>query len=162
MAVFWLRFLPPLRPFDFHSPAPPVWALAILIGLSIVPSLLPPRYFRPKPFERGRFYPLLGIRLFRHLAPDGDAINRRVRAIDPLYRVIRDRVALREHLDGTYANERWHLSFFIVGTFTQVFAAMSGQFVWATLLTITNTCFNLYPVMHQRYKRARARRVLKA
>lgn len=65
---------------------------------------------------------------------------------------------MRAHIGGTYANERWHLALFAGGLFTQAFAIASGQLGWALLLTLTNVAFNLYPVLHQRSKRARARR----
>jgi hypothetical protein len=158
MAVFWLRFLPPFRPYDFHTPPPRPLVLVVATLLCVVPFLLPVRFFRPRAFERGRFYRRLGVRAFRYLAPDGDWVGRRVRRLDPTYRAVGGRADVRAHIAGTYANERWHLAFFIGGLFTQVFALASGQVGWALLLTLTNVAFNLYPVLHQRYKRARARR----
>ena len=158
MAVFWLRFLPPFRPYDFHTPPPRPLVLVAAMLLCLVPFLLPARYFRPRAFERGRFYPRLGVRAFRYLAPDGDWVGRRVRRLDPAFRVVRSRADVRAHIAGTYANERWHLAFLIGGLFTQAFAVASGQLGWALLLTLANAAFNLYPVLHQRYKRARARR----
>jgi hypothetical protein len=158
MAVFWMRFLPPFRPYDLHTPPPRPLLLVLAVAASVLPFLLPVRLFRPRAFERGRFYQRLGLRAFRYLAPDGDWVMRRVRRIDPSYRAVRNRTDLRAHIAATYANERWHLAFFIGGLFTQVFAIFSGQIGWAVLLTLTNVAFNLYPVLHQRYKRARARR----
>ncbi len=157
MTIFWMRFFPPLRPFNFTIPVPATLPFLICIGLSLLPFVLPKAYFRPKSFERGKFYPRLGIRWFRYLAPDGEFINRRLRRIDPSYQVILNRAALRNHIQGTYSNERWHSAFFLAGLFTQIFALITGQYVWAILLTITNITFNLYPAMHQRYKRARLR-----
>ncbi len=158
MAVFWLRFLPPLRPYDFHTPPPRPLVLVLAALTCVVPFVLPARLFRPRAFERRDFYRRLGLHAFRYLAPDGDWVMRRVRRIDAGYRVIRSRGELRAHIAGTYPNERWHLAFFIAGLFTQVFAIASGQTGWAALLTLPNIAFNLYPVLHQRYKRARARR----
>lgn len=157
MAVFWMRFFPPLRPFNFIIPAPETLSFVICLGLSLLPFVLPQTYFRPKAFERGKFYPRLGIRWFRYLAPDGEFINRRLRRIDPSYQVVYNIATLRSHIQGTYSNERWHSAFFLGGLFTQIFALLTGQYIWALVLTITNIVFNLYPVMHQRYKRARLR-----
>jgi hypothetical protein len=39
-----------------------------------------------------------------------------------------------------------------------IFAVRIGEPVFAALIAILNVAFNLYPVMHQRYKRARVRR----
>jgi hypothetical protein len=160
MAIFWGRFFPPLRPFDFTARPPSAASVAICCAVSCLPFFLPRGYFRPRAFERGRFYPRLGLRLFRYVAPDGDFINRRLRRTDPSYRVVRNRGALREHIAGTYSNERWHLAFFLAGTFTALFAARIGEPVFAALLAILNVAFNLYPVLHQRYKRARLRTVM--
>jgi hypothetical protein len=159
MVIFWMRYFPPLRPFNFSTPAPSPLSLVICLAVCFVPFLLPPAYFRPRRFERGHFYLRLGIRLFRYLAPDGDFIMQRLRRIDPSYRIISNRATLQMHIRGTYMNERWHLALFLSGLFTQAFALISAQFVWATVLTVTNIVFNLYPVMHQRYKRARLRSI---
>lgn len=155
MAFYWLRFYPPLRPFAFETPFPPLPVFAAGCALSLIPFLLPQRYFDPCGFERGGFYPQLGIKWFRYMAPDGDLVNRLLRRIQPGYRVINNREALRKHIEGSWSNERWHLSFFIMGMLTSVHAFVTGQYVMGALLMVTNLCFNLFPVMHQRYKRAR-------
>ena len=156
--IYWMRFPRPLRPFAFEPhPAWPLVAGACAAAF-VVPFLLPAPYFRPRPFERGGLYPALGLRLFRHVAPDGEWINRRLRRLDPRYRVVRDRTTRAAHLAGTIANERWHTAWFLFGTGTQAFAAATGEIGWAVLLGVFNLVFNLYPVLHQRYKRARLRR----
>ncbi len=158
MAAFWLRFLPPFRPFDFHTPPPRPMLLAFAVLACVLPFVLPTPFFRLRAFERARLYRGLGLHAFRYLAPDGDWVTRRVRRLDPTYRVLRNRADLREHIARTYANERWHLAFLLAGLLTAGFAVTSGQNGWAALLTVTNVAFNLYPVLHQRYKRVRARR----
>jgi hypothetical protein len=158
MAVFWLRFLPPFRPYDFHTPPPQPLLLVLALLASVVPFLLPVRFFRPRAFEDRRFYQRLGLRAFRYLAPDGDWVTRRVRRLEPNYQVVNNRADVRAHIARSYEGERWHLAFFVGGLFTQVFAVASGLMGWAFLLTLMNVVFNLYPVLHQRYKRARARR----
>ncbi len=160
MAIFWGRFFPPLRPFAFTAAPPSAISVAICCALCCLPFFLPRGYFRPRDLERGRFYPLLGLRLFRHLAPDGDFIKSRLRRTDPSYQVVRNRAALREHIAGTYSNERWHLAFFLAGSFTVIFAASIGEAAFAALIAVFNVAFNLYPVFHQRYKRARLRRLV--
>src|SRR5262245_7584144 len=83
MAIFWGRFVTPLRPFDFHVAAPPLIGVLAALAVCALPAFLPPAWFRPRPFERGAFYPRLGLRLFRRLATDGDLVNRRLRRLDP-------------------------------------------------------------------------------
>jgi len=158
VSIYWLRFVPALRPFDFEAPGPPRWFLLICAAGLLVPHILPSAYFKPRAFERGGFYPALGLRWFRLVAPDGDWINRRLQRIDPSYRVIRDRRTRAEHLSGSVTNERWHTSWLILGLVTAGWALRTQQFGWAVAVTMFNVAFNLYPVLHQRYKRARVRR----
>lgn len=157
MAIFWGRFLTALRPFDFHVPAPPLRWLLPAVAVCLLPAILPAAWFRPRGFERGAFYPRLGLRLFRRFATDGDLVNRRLRRIDPAYRVVRDSRTRAEHLAGTIANERWHLGFALAGAATCGYAAATAQYGWVAVIGILNVIFNVYPVLHQRYKRARLR-----
>ena len=155
--AYWMRFLPPLRPFDFHAAAPPAWMLLAAAAVVALPAFLPQAWFVPRWFERGGFYPALGLRWFRAVAPDGDWINRRLRRLDPSYRVVRDRRTRAEHVAGSVVSERWHTSWLLLGLVTAGSAAATHQYGWAVVVTLFNVLFNLYPVMHQRYKRARLR-----
>jgi hypothetical protein len=162
MAQFWMRFFPPLRPFDFHAPAPH-WSL-LIAGLTFcaVPYALPAHWFQPLSFEKGPFYPRLGLRLFRLLAPDGDLAKRRLRKLDSGYRVIRNRSDLRKHIAEGISGERTHLAFLLAGFCTAAYAWRLGEAGIATALVLGNVVYNLYPVFHQRYKRVRAARSLRA
>jgi hypothetical protein len=157
VAVYWLRFVPAFRPFTFDIPVPPAWVLVACGGVTLLPAFLPRSYFRPRRFECGRFYPALGVRAFRAIATDGDWINRRLRRLDPAYRVVRDRRTLAGHIAGSITNERWHTAWLLLGLLTAASAVATGQHGWAAAITIFNVAFNLYPVWHQRYKRARLR-----
>lgn len=159
MAYYWVRFYPPLRPFHFEVPFPPAFVFLMGCAASCFPFFLPRAYFLPRGFEHGGFYRRLGLRWFRYFATDGDLINRTLRRIQPSYRVVHDRVSLQEHLEGTYSNERWHLALFVAGTLTVCHAIYSGQYVVGSLIFVTNVIFNLLPVLHQRYKRVRMRRL---
>jgi len=157
VATYWLRFVPAFRPFAFDVPAPGAWVLLVCVAALVLPALLPPGYFRPRPFERGGFYPALGLRAFRAIATDGDWINRRLRRLDPAYRVVRDRRTRAGHIAGSITGERWHTAFLLFGLVTTASALATGQHGWAIAITIFNVAFNLYPVWHQRYTRARLR-----
>ena len=158
VAFYWIRFLPSLRPLDFHVPAPSPWVLLMCAGVLLIPFVLPRSYFLPRVFERGRFYRSLGVRVFRVFATDGDLINSRLRQLDPGYRVVRDKEALAGHIAGTILNERWHTSWLLLGIITAASAVATRQYWWAVVVTAFNVAFNLFPVLHQRHKRARARR----
>jgi hypothetical protein len=157
VAMYWLRFVPAFRPFSFEASPPAPWLLLSCAGVLLLPALLPRAYFEPRAFERGGFYPALGLRWFRAVAPDGDWINRRLRRLDPTYRVIRDRRTRAAHIAGSITNERWHTSWLLLGLVTQASALHTRQYGWAVTVTVFNVAFNLYPVLHQRYKRARVR-----
>ena len=158
MAQFWMRFCPPLRPFAFDAPAPSWTALFVGTGICVAPLLLLPRsYFRPRGFERPQMYRAIGIRVFRYLAPDGDWVNGKVRRFDPGYRVIRTRNDIPAHIRGSNMGERMHLSLLIGGLITAWFSMTLGEPWFAGWITIGNVVFNLYPILHQRDKRARLR-----
>lgn len=159
MAYYWLRFYPPLRPLGFDVPFPPPFAFLAGCAASCFPYFLPQAYFTPRRFESGGFYPRLGLRWFRFFATDGELINRVLRRIQPSYRVVYNRASLRTHLEGTYPNERWHLAFFVAGTLTVCHAFSTAQYPVGLLIFATNAVFNLFPIMHQRYKRVRTRRL---
>jgi hypothetical protein len=157
LAVYWLRFVPAFRPFAFDVPTPRPEVFLACAAVLVVPFALPRGWFRPRPFERGGLYPALGLRLFRALATDGDWINGRLRRLDPTYRVVRDKRTRDAHLAGSILNERWHTAWLLLGLVTAASAVSTGQFGWAFAVTLFNVAFNLYPVLHQRYKRARLR-----
>lgn len=159
MAYYWLRFYPPLKPFDFGIPFPPAVVFLAGCAASCFTCFLPRSYFVPRKFESRRFYRTLGLRWFRYFATDGELVNRVLRRTQQSYRVVRDRVSLQTHLDGTYSNERWHLGFFVAGTLTVTHAFYTDQYIVGSLILVTNTIFNLFPVLHQRYKRVRTPRL---
>lgn len=156
-ALYWMRFLPPLRPFAFTVPTPAPWVWLACAGVLTLPALLPHAWFRTQPWERGGLYPALGLRGFRWIAPDGDWVARRLRRLDPTYRLIRDRRSRDAHIVESRRNEAWHLSWGLLGVVTSIHASSTGQTGWAALIAGLNLMFNVYPVLHQRYKRARMR-----
>jgi hypothetical protein len=156
-AASWMRFLPPLRPRDLTVPDGCGLVFALAVVLFLTPFLLPIGWFRPRAFERGRLYPALGLRLFRFLATDGDWVLSRLRRHDAGYRIVRDRASRAEHIAGSISNERWHTAWFLFGAVTHTFAFATGAFGWGIATALLNVVFNLAPVLHQRYKRARLR-----
>jgi hypothetical protein len=158
MSQFWMRFFPPLRPFDFHAAAPPwsFWILALLCCTT--PFAVPRHWFRPLWFENRKLYERLGIRLFRQAAPDGDWVNRSLRGRNAGYRFIRHRTDLDQHLIEGIAGERTHIAFLSGGLLTTAYAWSLGESVSAIALSVGNVAFNLFPVLLQRYKRVRTSR----
>jgi hypothetical protein len=157
VTAYWMRFVPWFRPFDFEVPAPGPGLLLTCAAALAVPFILPRGWFTPRRIERRGLYHALGLRQFRAVATDGDWINSRLRRLDPTYRVIRDRRTRDAHIAGTILNERWHTSWLFLGLVTAGSAIATRQYGWAVTITVFNAAFNLYPVFHQRYKRARLR-----
>jgi hypothetical protein len=116
--MFWLYVWGPLRPYSYPPghllPGP---SFALLTGGCVALWWgLPRAYFRVHRFERtGRLYERLGVRAFRHVAPDGDLINRRVRRFTPGYRVVRGPRAARAFVTRTEQSERGHAVLLTLG-----------------------------------------------
>ena len=157
-AQFWLAVWGPLRPYGYPEGSLGPSGAVFLGGIAAaaLPVWLPPGYFRPRPFERGGgVYEALGVRIFRWFVPDGDLVNARVRRRDPAFRVVRGRAGARAFLARTEQGERSHLVLLVFGAVSSAYAWRIGWHGWAALLTVGNVAVNLYPVLLQRYTRAR-------
>jgi hypothetical protein len=125
--AYWLRFVPSFRPVDFEVPAPRPGLLLACAAALALPCLLPRGWFTPRRIERRGLYDALGLRQYRAVAPDGDWINRRLRRLDPTYRVIGDRRTRDAHMAGTIINERWHTAWLLLGLVTAGSAIATRQ-----------------------------------
>jgi hypothetical protein len=158
LMMFWLYVWGPLRPFhypvgEFLPPVP--WLLGgLALGLAV--WWVPASYYKVRPFERnGRFYERLGVRVFRWFVPDGDAANRWRRRSEPAFRVIRNRRYALAFTQRTVLSEKSHLVMLVLGALSAVFAWTIGWHGWALYLAVGNVVVNLYPMLLQRYTRAR-------
>lgn len=163
LLMFWLYVWGPLRPFAYPSGdllpgAPFVLLAAVSISLWWT---LPRAYFEVHRFERsGKVYEALGVLLFRRLAPDGDWANRWERRANPRYRLIRGRRSAAEFVARTEQSERGHIVLLALGTVSAAFAWSLGWHGWAVYLSVGNLVVNVYPVLLQRYTRARIHALL--
>lgn len=160
MFLFWGAAFGPLKPFSYPKvdTSPHLPGFLFWLGLSFLPCSRPGSYDRPGTVASARrLYGSLGIHLFKRIAPNGDLVNQLVRRRYPGYRVLGGRTDLPGFLEGTRSGERSHLVLLMMGLFTAVYAARIGWYRWAILLALGNVVFNLYPVMLQRYNRARIR-----
>lgn len=136
--------------------------VAPLIAGWVFARLLPERYYRIKPCEwSGRVYERLGIRFFKRFVPNGDYINRIIRHSDPGYRVVCDEESIARFEVGTRLAEKCHLAGLWLALPCTVYALLLGWNKYALWLLIPNVLLHLYPVLLQRYTRARIQRVLK-
>lgn len=73
----------------------------------------------------------------------------------PSFRVIRNRQDALEFMQRTELSEKGHLVLLALGAMSAAFAWAIGWRGWAVYLTAGNVAVNLYPVLLQRYTRAR-------
>ena len=163
LLMFWLYVWGPLRPFHYTSgdvaPNPLVFIAGIAV--SILAGRLPDAYFRIRDFERsGRIYVALGVRWFRYLVPDGDLANRWRRRTQPGFRIVPNRRFAAAFVDRTRLSEKSHMILLVMGVLSAFYAARIGWNGWAAYIAIGNIPVNLYPMMLQRYTRARLERML--
>lgn len=160
--IFWVQFWPPLRPYDAPVVESPSLAMFLAgVVLSVATWWTPASYYRVRDFERdGRLYQRLGVRQFRSLVTDGDLINRHRRKSDPAFRLVKDRGSAQAFIARTVIAERGHMVWLIAGALSALWAVRVGLVGWATFITAGNLLVNLWPMLLQRYTRARIMRVL--
>ena len=119
-------------------------------------------YFRPRAFEAGSLYPRLGVRLYKKVVPTSGEWITRLRGIDRLKIAAAGNrgLALRNYDSQTRTWESRHL---ISAILLQAWAIVGGATVgaeqfWAC--SAINLLVNIYPVMVQRFNRARIARIL--
>ena len=159
---FWGAVFGPLRPFGYPQAdvAPsPAWFI-VGLPLCFAPLALPKGYDRCWEGRRAsRIYEMLGVRVFKRFATNGDFINRWAGRSDPLHRIVRGRASAREFAAGTAITEKSHLVLLVMGLFTSAYAVRIGWDRWAGGLAAGNVAFNLYPILLQRYNRHRLARL---
>jgi hypothetical protein len=148
----------PLRPFHYPGGEllPPMPWLIGCFALAVAFWWVPASYYRVQPFERnGRVYERLGVRHFRWFVPDGDAANRWRRRREPGFRIIRNHHYARAFGRRTELSEKSHLVMLVLGGLSASYAWAIGWRGWAIYLAAGNVLVNLYPILLQRYTRAR-------
>ena len=116
-------------------------------------------YFRLRPFETdGRVYALFGVHRFRYVVSNGDLAVRLMRWIDPnLARL--GRPTLAQHELRRRLSEQLHWGYLLGSIPTMMWAVLVGQPWFAVYLLVGNIVFNLYPILLQRYTRAKLARI---
>ena len=118
------------------------------------------RYFALWDFERdGRFYERLGIRWFKRFATKGDYWNKRRRHSDPGFRKVKDFNSAIEWDARTRHNEFVHLCSLVVGLAIMVWLYSRSEYIWLIAIFFAVLIWDIYPIMLQRYNRARIWRI---
>jgi hypothetical protein len=152
----WLQLAGPMLPAwePPGQPSLPWFAGAVASALAV--WLLPRGWYRTRAFEP-RLYRWLGVLAFRRLTTNGDVLIRAVRRRHPGYTVHAGNFA--QALANTYVGERSHLVCGMFGLVTSAYLLAIGWDIWAAWTIVTNLLGNFYPVMLQRYTRARLARI---
>jgi len=117
-------------------------------------------YFQPRRFETRNgcaFYPRLGVRIYKRFVPtSGDWVTR-IRGIDRLQiAATGDRCQALKNFEQQ--TRKWEIRHLISALLLQSWAIIGGAFIgieqfW--VCSLINLMVNLYPIMVQRYNRAR-------
>jgi hypothetical protein len=127
--------------------------LAAVVFAALRPSS---GYYRLRPFEAsGKLYAWLGVRLFRRFVLMGDYLIWLIRRRVPDFRVVRSRAdADKMERFGRLA-ERVHVTGLVFLVAPMCWGLVHGQYGYAAQQAGCNVLFNLYPILLQRYHRAR-------
>lgn len=159
--MFWMQAFGPLKSHAYPrvNTAPSAVGFLFWLGVSLLAWWVPESYFRLRGFEKnGRLYGALGVGFLKRFVADGELVNRALRRVEPGYRVITDKTSLQEYAQRTHAAEKSHLMFLLMGLFTTIYAFRIGWYGWGAYLAISNLIVNLWPILLQRYTRARIAR----
>ena len=121
------------------------------------------RYFALWGFEHdGRFYERLGVRQFKRFATQGDYWNKRRRLCDPGFRNVRGFNSAIEWEARTRHNEVVHLCSQVLGLVIMVWLYSRREYAWLVAVFFAVLVWDIYPIMLQRYNRARIFRIKRA
>jgi hypothetical protein len=133
------------------------WLLIAWVSLAgqFVPITLGRGYHRIRKFERdGRIYEQLGVRYFSRLVRRGP-----LTVLSPTLRFSGQVDALPRLEFETCKAEAGHMLAFLLVTLAAGYAALRGRWEAAGWLMLFNLPLNLYPVLLQRYNRARIEKI---
>jgi hypothetical protein len=138
----------------------PVLILTFL-GVSLAANL-PAAYFRLRRAEAdGRLYAALGVRQFRSFVTYGDPMIRLMKRIDPKSHTHLKSSSVGDRERRTRKTEKIHWALLLGSVPTAVWAVIVNESWFAMYLVIANVPMNVYPILLQRYTRARLARIRK-
>ena len=156
MLIFWYQAWDVRKPFATLS-----YLLLSILSFAVV--WWPASWFQPREFElSGRFYEAVGVRRFRAYMVNGDIMNSWIRRSVPGYRCVAGRESIQAFGRQTCAREQGHLLMLLASLPAIAYALSTRSFKFALYFLIVNVALNLYPILLQRYTRARIIRILSA
>jgi hypothetical protein len=164
-AVITTAWLAPLLAFAvLHAATPPpsrrlVAMTALLLAGLLAAMRLPGRYFASRGWERGgRVYRRVGVHRFGAIVPGGRVVRRF--AGDGAAPWL-DAALLRSLEQGTRDSEQTHWWWLFTTLAVVLWAWSIGSRWTALLLLVLSVPLNVYPILLQRYIRARLTRIMR-
>lgn len=166
-AIVGVVWGPLLFHFVRHVVGRDVAALAacagLTLGLGFLGARAPASYFRLRSWElagRGRIYErVFAIRRFKRWMSDGDRMNAWLRRRVPGYRVVAPtRAGAAAYAVRTRRIERAHLAWLLGALAPTGYAVLVGAHRAGALWMLANALTNAWPILLQRYNRARIER----
>lgn len=114
-------------------------------------------YFEPKAWERwedGRIYHYLGMQYFKKIVPtNGTYINRLFG--ESYHARMKDKAHLKYFERCTRSGEAGHGLFFLLMAYATTYNFQHGHIGLGVFSAVANIAVNVYPILLQRYNRAR-------
>lgn len=158
MVLFWGIVFGHLRPKEMPriDRSPNIYHFFFWCGLSLCPYALPRSYYNTRNATRTRrLYESLGVRFFKRFVANGELVNRCARRHGTQIQVTLVRGDIASFVERTRGVEQAHLVLLLLGLFTAGYATWIGWYAWTACLILGNGVCNVYPVLLQRYHRAR-------
>lgn len=178
-AIGWRRYLAASIPAVYTFVLLLVWVLPVQMFLTrtleasarvpvvlltflcvVIGACLPGSYFRLRRTEAdGRVYAALGVRRFRNVVAYGGPMVRLMRRIDPESYTRLNKSTLAERERRTRKTEKIHCALLLGTIPAAVWAVLQREYWFAAYLLAANIPMNIYPILLQRYTRARLERM---
>lgn len=158
MVLFWGLVFGHLRPKEMPriDRSPNIYHFFFWCGVSLCPYALPRLYYSTRNAARTRrLYELLGVRFFKRFVANGDLVKRCARRHGTQIRVAMVRGDIASFVERTRAVEQTHFVLLLLGLVTAGYSTWIGWYGWSACLILGNIACNLYPMLLQRYHRAR-------
>lgn len=88
-------------------------------------------------------------------------VNRVIKNKYPEYKYVDNRQSFKKVMGKTYANEKFHYLVLVFFLCLSIYAFIENLIAWGIFISITNICYNLYPIFLQQYNRIRIKLLMR-
>lgn len=137
-------------------------AWLVCISFSALALTLPQSFFELRPFEKcGSVYEQLGVKKFKWVVNNGDGMRTIFRFFFPGAIEPNNSRSMQQWLKQGITNERVHWSSLFGTAPAALWAAYSGRELFTLYFILANIPANIYPIILQRFTRARLLEIFK-